>query len=55
MPTFLISYSKHTTSAHKSFVVLGFEPGAFVCAEHTATELYPQPLIDLAPLYDMGQ
>lgn len=43
------------TSAIKSSVVLGFELGAFVHAEHTASELYPQPSIDLVPLYDMGQ
>lgn len=55
MPTFLVSYSKHMTSARKSLVVLGFELGAFVHAKHTATELHSQPLIDLAPLYDMGQ
>lgn len=43
------------TSAIKSSVVSGFEFGGFVHAKHTDTELYPQPITDLVPLYDMGQ
>lgn len=55
MPTFLVSYSKHMTSARKILWYWGLNLGAFVHVKHTATELYPQPLIGLAPLYDRGQ